>query len=264
MEHINNLLEARINYLFQLKEEKEKALKSVPDGFLRICRRGKKTQYYHRTDPKDFNGVYIREKNAELARKLAQKDYDQKVLCSIDKELIAIEKYISYGPTMYVEQIYESLHKERQKLIQPIVESKEQYIHNWENVKYKGKEFEELTPEIYTAKGGRVRSKSEVIIADLLNREGIPYRYEYPIYLKGWGKVYPDFTVLNVRKRKELYWEHFGMMDDPNYVESALEKITLYEKNGIFPGGNLILTFETKKNPVNQKIVGLMIKQYLK
>lgn len=263
MEQINDLLEARRNYLFQLKKEKEIALKSVPDGFLRICNRGKKTQYYHRTDPKDFSGVYIREKDIELAKKLAQKDYDQKILCSIDKELMAMEKYSLYGHTMPVEQIYDSLHKERQKLIKPIIETEEQYINNWENIDYKGKEFDELTPEIYTSKGERVRSKSEVIIADLIKREGIPYRYEYPIYIKGWGKVYPDFTVLNVRKRKELYWEHFGMMDDTNYVERALEKIALYEKNGIFPGENLIMTFETKKNPINQKMVSLLIKQYL-
>ncbi len=263
MEEIKNLLEARRNYLLQLKKEKETALKSVPDGFLRICRCGKKTQYYHRTNPKDFSGVYIREKDIELARKLAQKDYDKKVLSSIDKELFAIEKIISCTPTMYAEQVLEKLHKERQKLIKPIIEPEEQYINNWRSVVYNGKEFDELTPEIFTSKGERVRSKSEVIIADVLSREGIPYRYEYPVYIKGWGKVYPDFTVLNVRKRKELYWEHFGMMDDSGYVERALEKIALYESNGILPGENLIMTFETKKNPINQKIVGLMIKQYL-
>lgn len=68
----------------------------------------------------------------------------------------------------------ENLHKERQKLIHPIRETDE-----------------------------RVRSKSEVIIADILNQEGIPYRYECPLQLKGWGKVYPDFTVLSERERPE-------------------------------------------------------------
>lgn len=145
-----------------------------------------------------------------------------------------------------------------------LIETEEEYICNWENVIYEGKEIDGDIPKIYTAKGERVRSKSEVIIADILNREGIPYRYEYPIQLKGRGRVYPDFTVLNVRKRKEIYWEHLGMMDDTNYVESALQKIALYEQNGIFPGDNLILTYETRKNPINQKIVKLMIQHYLK
>lgn len=263
MEQIKNLLKARENYLLHLKEEKEKALQNAPEGSLRICCRGNKAQYYQRNDPKDFNGIYIREKDVDLARKLAQKDYDQKVLCSIEKELNAINKYISCCPATNIEHLYESLHRERRKLIDPIIETEEQYISNWENVIYRGKEFDEDAPEIYTAKGERVRSKSEVIIADILYSEGIPYRYEYPIQLKGWGKVYPDFTILNVKLRKELYWEHLGMMDDSDYVESALQKIALYEKNGIFPGEKLILTYETKKNPINQKIVRLLIQQYL-
>lgn len=97
----------------------------------------------------------------------------------------------------------------------------------------------------------------------MLNREGIPYRYEYPLYLNGIGSIYPDFTVLNVRLRKELFWEHLGMMDDTIYVEKAIQKITYYEENGIFPGDNLILTYETKQNPLNQKTVKLMIQHYL-
>lgn len=69
-----------------------------------------------------------------------------------------------------------------------------------------------------------------MIIADLLNKEGIPYRYEYPIQLNGVGWIYPDFTVLNVRLRKEYYWEHLGMMDDYSYAEKALQKISSYEQ----------------------------------
>lgn len=264
MEQIKNLLEAREKYLLRLKQEKEKALKMAPEGSLRLSVRGKKTQYYQRNNPKDFNGTYICEKDVGLAQKLAQKDYDQKVLSGIEKELNVIRKYLSDYPATNIEQLYEKLHKERRKLVNPIIEPEEQYIYNWENVTYQGKEFDEDMPEIYTARGERVRSKSEVIIADILYGEGIPYRYEYPIQLKEWGRVYPDFTVLNIRKRKEIYWEHLGMMDDSGYVENALQKIALYEQNGIFPGENLILTYETKKNPINQKIVRLMIWQYLK
>ena len=161
-----------------------------------------KIQYYQRNDPKDFNGTYIREKDIHLAQGLAQKDYDQKVLRSIEQELNAIIKYLSNYPITYAEQIYEKLHKERRALVEPIVEPEEQYIDKWEAVPYQGKGFSEDTPEFYTAKGERVRSKSELIIADLLNKQAIPYRYEYPIQFKGVGKIYPDFTVLNVKKKK--------------------------------------------------------------
>jgi len=253
----------RKEYLTQLRMEKEKILKTSPEGLLRVCCHGNRTQYYLRNNPKDFNGVYIPRKNEDLVRKLAQKDYDARILKNAEKEIKVIEEFLSHYPSVCVEQIYENLHKERRKMIRPIKESIEEYVYNWENVEYQGKFFDDDIPEIYTAKGERVRSKSEMIIADLLNGEKIPYRYEYPIRLKGWGKVYPDFIVLSVKKRKEIYWEHFGMMDDSDYVEKALNKILHYEENGIFQGENLIITYETRKNPINQKHIKRIIQRYL-
>ena len=68
---------------------------------------------------------------------------------------------------------------------------------------YQGKGFgEEDNTEYYTYKGERVRSKSEMIIANELFRNNIPYKYELPIELENWNKkvtIYPDFTVLNKR-----------------------------------------------------------------
>ncbi|MBQ9321830.1 MAG: hypothetical protein IJ239_05705, partial [Eubacterium sp.] len=71
------------------------------------------------------------------------------------------------------------------------------YIRNWLDIQYPKKGFSEEGPEFYTSKGERVRSKSEVIIADTLARMGVPYRYEFPIRFSGTGTFHPDFTVLN-------------------------------------------------------------------
>ena len=185
MEEIKTMMEEREKYLYLLKEEKENALKRAKEGSLRISRNRNKTQYYKRIDPKDCNGIYIREDDMKTAYELAQKDYDQKVLKSIEKELKAIQKYKEAYPGKTIEQIYDSLHPARQKLIIPIRECDEKFIARWEKVEYIGKDFRYDTSEHYTAKGERVRSKSEVIIADALNRAGIPYRYEYPLYIKG-------------------------------------------------------------------------------
>lgn len=183
---------------------------------------------------------------------------------TVEKELKAISRFQLNYPEPNTEGIYKELHKERQKLVQPIREPDDEYIRRWEDIEYIGKPIDETVAELYTAKGERVRSKSEVIIADTLNREGISYRYEYPIQLKGYGKVYPDFTILNISLRKEIYWEHLGMMDDEEYAEKAVRKINNYIQNGIFPGDNLILTYETKKIQLNQKLIRLMINQYLR
>lgn len=264
MKEVRRILEVRKNQLLQLKEEKEKSLLRAPKGFLRVNCQGSRIQYYRRENASDANGVYLREKDRDLVRKLAQKEYDRKVLREVEKELRAIERCLAGYPVTGVEEIYEKLHRERQKLVVPVWEPEEQYVRNWEAFVYEGKTFEEDAPEFYTVKKERVRSKSEWIIADLLNREGVPYRYECPLDLKGMGRVYPDFMVLNVKRRKELYWEHLGMMDDAVYVEKALQKIAVYEQNGIYPGEGLILTHETRKNPLSQKLVMNMIARYLK
>lgn len=263
MEQIKNQLKEREKVLIQMKKEKEKALSKAPEGKLRVCHNEERTRFYQRLNSKDFNGVYIKGKNHKLAQALAQKDYDEKVLRAVEQELKAIEKYNTSYPKKSAEQIFRTLHKERQKIVVPIIESDEEYIRNWEAEEYNGKEFYEDLPEFYTAKGERVRSKSEVIIADSLHREGIPYRYEYPIYLEGMGIVHPDFTVLNVRKRKEMYFEHLGMMDDEGYAEKNINKIFCYQRNGIFPGDRLMISYETRKHPLNQKDIILMIQKYL-
>ena len=264
MNEIKELLKTRENQLLNLKKEIEKSLKKAPKGTLRICKSKNRTQFYHRTNPKDFSGKYIPQKNHILAKNLAQKDYNQKLLVSIKKELYAIQKYLQSFPELNAEEIVFSLHPERQKLVIPVYESDEIFIENWNALQYEGKFFNDYLPEYFTAKGERVRSKSEIIIADALENNGIPYRYEYPLYLKGLGQIYPDFTVLNVRTRKEFVWEHFGMMDDTIYAENAIQKIATYEQNGFFPGINLLLTYETKNNPINQKSIHLLIQEFLK
>ena len=76
MKEIKTLVEKRKEVLLRLKKEKEKALQNVPQGTLRICQSGNRTQYYYRRDAKDSSGVYMPKAEHNFARKLAQKEYD--------------------------------------------------------------------------------------------------------------------------------------------------------------------------------------------
>ena len=89
---------------------------------------------------------------------------------------------------------------------------------------------------------------------------GIPYRYEYPLFLDEKIKMHPDFTLLKMPEREEVYLEHLGMMDDYGYMVSAVNKISTYEKNGIYIGVKLFLTHETSKRPINTKVLDGMLK----
>src|SRR3546814_20689982 len=80
--------------------------------------------------------------------------------------------------------------------------------------------------------GDKVRSKSEVIIANLLHQAGIPFTYEEPLYAEDGSFFLPDFT-LRVGGEKYL-WEHWGMMSDEGYSAHRQKKKAWYENN--FPG----------------------------
>lgn len=118
--------------------------------------------------------------------------------------------------------------------------------------------------------GGKIMSNME-IRKMLLKKEqelvrGIPYKYEKPLLLRKQAKtitIRPDFTTLNKRTRIQRYHEHFGKMDDPQYARKALEKIRLYEENGLFVGEQLILTFESSEQPLDKKELELLIEKYL-
>ena len=69
-----------------------------------------------------------------------------------------------------------------------------------------------------------------------------------------------SYQVLNVKTRKEYYYEHFGMMDDPSYAEAAVQKLASYAKHGFFPGQNLLVSFETQKQVLNPDLIQKMLR----
>ncbi|WP_269930171.1 AAA family ATPase [Aminobacter sp. HY435] len=86
-----------------------------------------------------------------------------------------------------------------------------------------------------TARGELVRSKSEVIVADLLHGLGLPYSYEQP-FVGGDGSVrYPDFTVDDAETGRLVLVEHLGMLDAPAYLRRWHNKLEWYRKEDVLP-----------------------------
>ena len=86
-----------------------------------------------------------------------------------------------------------------------------------------------------------VRSKSEVIIANMLVSEEVPFVYEEPLYAPDGTMFLPDFTVKF--RGETYYWEHVGRLDLPDYRAHWEIKEKWYEKH--FPG-RLLITYEGK------------------
>ena len=266
---LEQVLTKRITELGTLFSQKTAALKNAPEGSLRISKSNGVIQYYLRTNPKDTIGKYIVAKDKTLAAELAQKEYDNKVLSAAQKELRLLNHTLkSYSKMRSKKQladsIYEKFNALWRALIKPVRQTDEMFAKKWESVPYKTKPFDSEIPELFSARGERVRSKSEIIIADTLFRLKIPYRYECPLTLKNpdGSKItlHPDFTCLDLQTRREFYWEHFGMMDNPVYAEKAIQKLRLYEQNNIYPSKNLIISTETSKQPINTRQIERLVR----
>lgn len=270
-------VEKRLIELRKILGELKKMIEHFPVGHLKISQKEGHNEFYHIIERGCTNGSYIPIEKKTFIAQLAQKDYCTKIIKLLGREVAALENYLRQTDNGdAVRRIYNSLCIVRQSLILPVTLTDEQYIAEWEKITWEGKAFTEDDSPFYTANGERVRSKSEVLIADALKRYGVPYRYEFPLKLREYNTdksfdsdrmrnytVYPDFMCLNVRTRGEFYWEHFGKMDDFEYQTNVLKKFNLYAKNEIFPGDNLIFTMEAGDVPLDTRVVEKLIKKYL-
>ena len=97
-----------------------------------------------------------------------------------------------------------------------------------------------------TASGIKVRSKSEVIIADALFYNKVSFAYEQPLVVNNTTYC-PDFTIIKPNGQA-FYWEHCGMLHDKEYKDKWDRKAAVFKDNGIsVENGNLIVTEDGKK-----------------
>ena len=277
---------------------KQLAVKKNPSGLVRIVRRGKSLLFYKRSSPSDAQGTYMPRSQEKLARSLIQNDYDKKTIPAIEAEIKELKDFIKAYKTKCSDTVYQKLPSTRREVVTPLTLDDEAYAAAWLKVEYRRKKIPEDVPQLFTDNNEQVRSKSEVIIANALKTAGVPYRYEFPLlvdrnaadnykasdnmdnahvtataksgtktpdfYDQDIFQLHPDFYCLNLRTRQEFAWEHFGMMDDPEYTAGAIEKFQLYMANGFLPGKNLIITMETSAKTFSSKILKDVIQTYLK
>jgi hypothetical protein len=104
-----------------------------------------------------------------------------------------------------------------------------------------------------TTRGELVRSKSEVIIANLLHALGITYAYEQPFKGQDGSVRYPDFTIEDAEAGRRVFLEHLGLLSEPAYRRRWLAKLDWYRSQGVLPedegegdAGVLVTTTEEK------------------
>jgi hypothetical protein len=117
-----------------------------------------------------------------------------------------------------------------------------------------------------TRKGIAVRSKSEVIIADLLYSKNIEFQYEQVLVGDDGRERWPDFTIFDDTVGTKIYWEHLGMLHRPSYRRNWETKLKWYRSNGVLPheeGGGPKGTLVTTQDDVDGSISSYDIEEMI-
>lgn len=219
--------------------------------------------YYRDPNTKKKKRVYLHKGELDVAKKIVKANYKNKAKRLLEKELKILHSFNNDFDVDKLDKLYTDLPEGKQKLFKPVVSTREHRTESWFKKPFKAKMNFSDQLKIETNKGELVRSKSEKILADLFSVKGLLYKYECPVKLTNGQIFYPDFTFYDSYRNLDIYWEHFGMMEDPKYSFSMMNKIITYETNGIFLGDRLIITMESSSQPLNIAWAEKLIERYL-
>ena len=111
--------------------------------------------------------------------------------------------------------------------------------------------------------GTMMRSKSEVIIANMLLLAGIPFVYEVPIFING-KMALPDFTILSLIDLKtEIIIEHQGMVFVDEYADKFIRSLKLYLQSEWIPNKNLFFTFDNAQEILDPEQVVAILRKHI-
>lgn len=237
--------------LWELKEEAKRILQemntlvrkyaSFPNEKL-ICAKNRKYFKYYKSDGRVR--TYISNEQMDFARILAAKEHYERLKTKYNHILKMIAYY-----ERHIEQDQAAIDAlfAPNSGYKPLLEEFSNSIDfsNWVTEPYATNPAYPEGKKFRTQTGIYVRSKSEKMIADTLSAYQIPYRYEAALHLD--YNIYPDFTIRHPETGEIYYYEHFGMVDNPDYRERMLDKLDMYMRHGIY---ELLYTIETKDRPL--------------
>lgn len=217
--------------------------------------------YYKRSAEQDGKVIlqYLPKKNLKQIQALAHKKYFAKILPTLEKNVQILRKMQQTYQYDIINAVSMHLRDTIQDIESPFIKEADLLLLDWEKEAYEVNQRYPESLRFETDHGEMVRSKSELIIANALAREEMfLYKYERPLQVNHQGRritIHPDFTVFHKKTGKITYWEHAGIMDEPDYGSDFVWKSNLYLENGLYQGRDVIFTYESAEHPLQLRIV---------
>lgn len=243
MEHKNAIIQILSDLNKKLTADR-KLLKSLPRGNLvQTVQHGKA----YLTQTRYTNGKRFRtslSKRPQIVSGLIKAHFIRSEIAVLEADIHELQRLLSKLSCKTRTDIIFELQQKYSLIDKSFIASavSESADDGWSQEPYEQLEYKNETKNHITSRGLKVRSKSELIIAELLYSFGIPFRYDQVLYI-GNSKIAPDFTIKR-SDGKIFYWEHCGLMTDPEYRNHQLQKTRLYYSEDIGPWDNLIVTYD--------------------
>lgn len=252
-----------ITDLIEYNEKQKQLLNTLESNNLdkRLNIKKLDNKFYYSILDKSISNNYISTDDIDLIKEIGKNNYEIKLHKILLKRIEIVNKFIKKLKRLDLSEVYNNLHPGRKAIVNPIEASYEVMLDKWINQKYIFLDFP-IKPDLESKNGEFMRSKSELILADLFHDYNLKYKYEKKLVLRNNITYYPDFTFLG-KDLTEIYWEHFGKMNDLEYINQFIYKIKNYEKNNIKLWDNLIVTFESEEIPFNRNYARYLIEKYL-
>lgn len=237
-------------------------LAEAPAGKLAAYVRGQKTQYFCEYTE---NGRRIRKTvtgDEKAVRGLARKEFLLIQLKILEKDIYLLEKAAKNYEEPSPETVFSKMKSAYQRLPRDYFFEEKPDTGEWAAAEYIRSGYNPEGKIHTTSRGLKVRSKSELIIAEILYAGGVPFRYEEVLTINN-RRFAPDFTVM-ADDGQLFYWEHCGLTNNERYMAAHREKLAAYEKADIVPWKNLIVTYDEADGTLNIGIIESEIKNKLK
>lgn len=261
MENFLLMLEEELEQQKALRKKSLRILKNAPSGTLhsRNRKEGKAFYVYEKKDLKGFERNITDDKH--LIKLMVNKRMATEILSSAEENIKYIEKLKRHYACNSPDSVLRNLPLTYKEAALDIS------FHCTEKWAAKQTMQYGFDPDIHiheTISGVRVRSKSEMIIANTLTNYDVPFFYEKPFpYPTAQGTFYsPDFTF-ELPFGEIIIWEHLGLLNDLGYCERTALKLNLYQKHGFIIGKNLIITQDDEKGGCSSIFIDEVVRRHL-